>query len=176
MFIDMIALFFLTTSGSAKEVKNSRSMSSCSCQCGGIVPDRSSADSFERLLKDNPLCMVPCPHGDAAAARNEFRLNRRRLLSMVSLSSIVSHMMSAGSVDERNCWKFCGYSVLCLSLGIMSLSRPLFRLGLTTCRMLRYMVLHCSDRIVFLTIPALCFDCYMVSGLVSVSYLARRSA
>ena len=70
MLVDMGGCFF-TISGIANNVRNSLSMLSFPFHCGGIVPRRSAADSFDRLLKEIPLFMMPFPHGDAAAALKE---------------------------------------------------------------------------------------------------------
>ena len=91
-------------------VRNSLSMLSCPYHCGGISPASNAADSFDRLLRESPLCMVPFPHGDAAAAQKECLLNQRRLHSMVSLSSTVPQMMSSWLVVAKECWNSVGYS------------------------------------------------------------------
>lgn len=129
--------FVFTVSGIANDVKNSRSVSSCPYQWGGIVSPSSSADSRERLLNESPLSMVPCPHGEAAAALKEFLLYQRRLLSIVSLSRTVSHMISVGSVVDRKCWKSSGYSACSRFLGIISLLRPFVSFSFTTFRIFR---------------------------------------
>ena len=70
MSVDIVGCFF-KISGIANDVRNSLSMLSFPYHCGGIAPPSSAADSFDRLLKESPLCMMPFPHGDAAAALKE---------------------------------------------------------------------------------------------------------
>ena len=70
MLVDMGRCCF-TISGIANDVRNSLSRLSFPYHCGGIAPPSSAADSFDRLLKESPLCMMPFPHGDAAAALKE---------------------------------------------------------------------------------------------------------
>ena len=108
MSVDTVGCFF-TILGIANNARNSLGMSSFPYYCGGIVPSSSSAESLDRLLKESPLCMIPFPHGDAAAALKEPLLQQSRLHSMVSLSSTVSQIMSSGSVAARNCWKSVVY-------------------------------------------------------------------
>ena len=57
------------------------------------MPASIAAESLDRLLNESPLCMIPFPHGDAAAVLKEPLLNQCRLHLMVSLSSILSQMM-----------------------------------------------------------------------------------
>ena len=58
-------------------------------------------------------------------------------------------------------------------------TRSLFKLlvdeGLTVVRMLAYIARHCSDLIVFVMIFALRSDSFLVDGLKSAVYVARRS-
>ena len=96
-----IAGCVFTISVIAIKVSNSQSMSSCLYHCGGIVPASNAAEFLDRLLEESPLCMVPFPHGDPAAALTEPLLYQSRLHLMVSLSSTVSQMISSGSVVAK---------------------------------------------------------------------------
>ena len=124
----------LTESGIAKDVKNSRRVSSSPCQSAGIVPPRISAASRERLENVSRSCIFPFPHGEAAAARNEFLLYFSRLCSMLALSSKVSHTMSFSSVVASNAWKSSGSAGLFRCLGTKTVRKLLFSCGLVTCR------------------------------------------
>ena len=70
MSVGMVGCFF-TILGIAINIRNSLSMLSCPYHFGGIVPASIAAQSLDRLLKESPLCMMPFPHGDAAAALKE---------------------------------------------------------------------------------------------------------
>jgi hypothetical protein len=138
------------------------------------VPPSSAPDSLDRLVKESPLCRMPFPHGDVAAALKEPLLKRSRLRSMVFLSSTVSQVMSSGSVAARTSWKSDGYSDCSRCRGIMRFCSPFDVVGFITFHILLYMILHCSKQMILRTADAFFSDAFFVWRLVSAWYCARR--
>ena len=85
-----------------KDVRNSRRRVSLPYQSFGIVPAKSAEAAGERLVKESLSWMIPCPHGDVAAALKCCLLKRRRFLSIDDRSRRESHMISVSWFVERN--------------------------------------------------------------------------
>lgn len=92
----------VSSSGVAKEARNSWIRGSPVCHSGGMVPLSTlsaSCDKLENVIAS--YIRMPCPQGDSEAARKASRLYVKRCFSISSLLMIVSQMRSSGAYVFR---------------------------------------------------------------------------